>query len=218
MNFENTTPESVNISSAKVLKYIKRLEALNFPIHSLIMARGNKIFSEYYWKPFNKDYCHRMYSQTKSFVGIAVGELAKEGKLSLDDKIIDYFPDKLPEKISPNLAAQTIRHMLTMHTSIMANSWFTPECTDRVKFYFSQKAERYPGTTFFYDSTGSFILGALIERVTGKTFLEYLREKCLDEIGFSKEAHHLYCPGGMPGRIPHFYVLQEICSPLQGFY
>ena len=101
MSFVNTTPEQVGISSRQVLRYLKRLENVKFPIHSLIMARGNHIFAEYYWKPFHKDFCHRMYSQTKSYVGIAIGELAKRGKLSLDDKIIDYFPDKLPEEVHP---------------------------------------------------------------------------------------------------------------------
>lgn len=196
MFFENTTPERVGVSSKQVLRYIKKLEQARFPMHSLILARGNKIFAEYYWAPFTKDTCHRMYSQTKSYVGIAIGELARQGKLSLDDKIIDYFPDKLPETVHPFWQAQTIRHMLTMHTCTDGGNWFVPSCTDRLKTYFASKPCRYPGTVFCYDSSGSFVLGALIERLTGKTFLEYMREICLDEIGFSKEAHHLYCPGG----------------------
>ncbi len=196
MSFKNTTPEQVGISSKQVLRYLKRLENTKFPIHSLIMARGDNIFAEYYWKPFHRDYCHRMYSQTKSYVGIAVGELAKRGKLSLDDKIIDYFPDKLPEEVHPFWKEQTIRHMLTMHTCTNGGTWFVPSCTDRLKTYFASTPCRYPGTVFCYDSSGSFVLGVLVERLTGKTFLEYLREICLDEIGFSKDAYVLYCPGG----------------------
>lgn len=49
---------------------------------------------------------------------------------------------------------------------------------------------------FQYDSMGSFVLGALVERLTGMPLLDYLRSKCLDEIGFSKNARFLKCPGG----------------------
>jgi len=196
MFFVNTSPEQAGVSSARVLQLLKELESRRMPMHSLILARGNQIITEAYWKPFDREFLHRMYSQTKSYVGIAIGELAAEGKLSLDDKIVDYFPDKLPPVVHPWLKAQTIRHMLTMQTAMKCENWFGKGVTDRLKFYFASAVDRYPGTTFRYDSTGTFVLGALIERLTGKTFLDYLREKCLDEIGFSKEAHCLYCPGG----------------------
>jgi len=196
MYFENTTPEAVGVSSAKILSFLKELERRRIPMHSLIIAKGNKIITEAYWKPFDASFQHRMYSQTKSFVGIAIGELAAEGKLSLDDRIVDYFPDKLPPVVHPWLQAQTIRHMLNMQTAQQCVNWFGLGVEDRVKYYFASPIDRYPGTTYRYDSTGSFVLGALIERLTGKTFLEYLQEKCLNEIGFSKDARCLYCPGG----------------------
>jgi hypothetical protein len=58
------------------------------------MMKGGKLFAEYYWAPFNKDYCHRMYSQTKSYTSVAIGLLEEEGKLNLDDPIAKYFPEK----------------------------------------------------------------------------------------------------------------------------
>lgn len=196
MYFKSATPEQVGISSSNVKAFIKTLENSGLAMHSVLISRGDKLFCEAYWKPNTACDNHRMYSQTKSYVGIAVAELAAEGKISLDDKIIDYFPEKLPEKVHPYLAAQTIRNMLEMRTCFAGDSWFTDHGGDRVKYYFSMQPKRYPGTTYFYDSTGSFILGALVEKVTGKTFLEYLREKCLNEIGFSSAAHVLTAVGG----------------------
>lgn len=196
--FVKATPESAGISSRQVLKYIKMINEHGMFAHSVLIARGDKLICEAYWEPFERNTAHRMYSQTKSYVGIAVRLLADDGKISLDDKIIYYFPDKLPEKIHPYLEVMTIRNMLMMRTCFDEGSinWFTSGTDDRVQLYFSQTPSNYPGTQYHYDSMGSFVLGALVERITGKTFLDYLREKCLDEIGFSKEAYCLKCPGG----------------------
>lgn len=196
--FVKATPESVGISSKQILKYLKMIDSRGLSSHSVLIARGDKLICEAYWKPFDKDTHHRMYSQTKSYVGLAVRLLAYEKKISLDDKIISYFPDKLPEKIHPYLRELSIRNMLMMRTCFDEGgiNWFTSGTDDRVKLYFSQTPAVYPGTQFSYDSFGSFVMGALVERIAGKTFLDYLREKCLNEIGFSSSAYCLLCPGG----------------------
>lgn len=195
--FDKITPEAAGISSGQVKKFIDVLCEYGMGMHGMILAKGDQIFAEAYWAPFHKDFLHRMYSETKSFVGVAICQLVAEGKLSFEDKIIDYFPDKLPSQVHPYLQAQTIRHMLTMETCMGSDCWwFGCRVKDRVEYYFHRKPVRYPGTTYLYDSDGSFILSALVERVTGQNFLDYLRGKCLDEIGFSKEAHCLNAPGG----------------------
>ncbi len=194
--FVNVKPEEVGVSSSDVKRYIERLMRYDLTMHSILMMRHDKIFAEYYWSPYDKDTKHRMYSQTKSYVGVAVSQLAADGKINLDDKVVDYFQDKLPEDVHPYIKAMTIRHMLTMRTCFNRSGYLIHRPNDRVEHYFSLKPVCYPGTSFFYDSEGSFVLGALVERVTGKTLLEYLREKCLDEIGFSKDAKMYKCPGG----------------------
>ena len=196
MFFQKATPESVGIDSAKIIEMLNALKKHNIPMHSVLIARGNKLFFEAYWDPIKSDENHRMYSQTKSYVGMAIGQLAAEGKLNLQDKIIDYFPEYLPEKVHPYLAAQTIEHMLNMHTCFTDCPWFENHGGDRVKYYFSMKPVRYPGTTYYYDSTGSFILGALVQKLTGKTFLDYLKDTALRKIGFSENSKVLTCPGG----------------------
>ena len=196
MYFKNATPESVGISSANISEMLNNFKKHNIPMHSVLIARGNKLICEAYWEPIKADENHRMYSQTKSYVGMAVGQLAAEGKISLQDKIIDYFPEYLPEEVHPYLAAQTIEHMLNMHTCFTDCPWFENHNGDRVRYYFSMKPVHYPGTVYYYDSTGSFILGALVQKLTGKTFLDYLKDKALRKIGFSEGSKVLTCPGG----------------------
>ena len=134
--FKTITPERAGISSRFVEQFIRTLNKRGLATHSILLMRGNDIFAEYYWKPFHKDFCHRMYSQTKSYVGIAIGLLEEDGKLNLDDRIADHFPDKIDRELPANLAQQTIRHMLTMQTCGSPPSWFDCDDPDRTHQYF----------------------------------------------------------------------------------
>lgn len=194
--FKKITPESAGIASEKVLEFFKTIDAANLTTHSVIMAKGNDIFAESYYKPFHKDYIHRMYSISKSFIAMAVGLAYTEGLLSLGDKVMDYFPELKED--NPNEFADdvTIRDMLTMSTNCCGHFQWYQNCESRLRAYFSMKTEnKLPGTLFFYDSIGSYILNCIVEKLTGKEFLEYLKEKVLLEIGFSKESYTLYAPG-----------------------
>lgn len=102
-----------------------------------------------------------MYSQTKSYVGVAIGLLEEEGKLSIQDTIASHFPEKIGRELPPYLAGQTIRDMLTMHTSCQCPYWFTNPDSDRTHLYFNEAAVTRPsGTLFAYDSAG--FSGALL--------------------------------------------------------
>ncbi|MBE5866970.1 MAG: serine hydrolase [Lachnospiraceae bacterium] len=193
-----TSPEKVGISSGNIEKYLRILEQNKLATHSLILARGNQIFFEHYWEPFHKDFLHRMYSVSKSFVAIAIGFLEQDGLIDLDDPISKYFVQELEKQPDVNMHNQTIRHMLMMSTAKTPKGWFKAGTEDRVRFYFENdtKYSRPSGTLFEYDSPGSFVLGALVERLTEMPFMEYLREKLFREIGVSEEAYCLKCPGG----------------------
>lgn len=196
MNY--SIPEKEGIKSSHIQKYIEVLEEAQLSTHDIIIMRHGNIIFENYWKPFNRDFQHRMYSVTKSFVAIAIGFLEQDGLIKLDDAIIKYFPDELKNQTDENMKNQTIRHMLMMSTAKPERGWFAAKPQDRVRFYFENdlKESRPSGTVYQYDSTGSFIMGALVERITGKELMEYLREKLFDKIGVSKEAYCLKCPGG----------------------
>ena len=195
--FEYASPESVGISSEKLLNILKEYEEIGLCTHSIIMARGNKIFTEMYHKPFHRDFMHRMYSVSKSFVGVAIGLCEEEGLLSLDDKLIKFFPEYVTDDLNENIREQTIRDMLTMSTCFKETIyWFHEKCDDRASLYFKFDHPRIPGTTYQYDSPGSFMLGAIVEKLTGMTFLEYLKDRFLKKIGFSEESYCLKCPGG----------------------
>ncbi|MBR3715163.1 MAG: serine hydrolase [Clostridia bacterium] len=192
------TPEKAGIPSEKVLEFFTRLDAKKLSTHSVVMARGNSIFAEGYYKPFDKDFKHRMYSVSKTFVSVAIGFCEQDGLISLDDKLIKYFPEYVSDNSAHKMSYVTIREMLNMTTALEFEGswWFGTGTKDRVECYFRANGDKYPGTLFCYDSPGSFMLGVIVEKVTGKKFLKYLQEKVLDDIGFSKDAYCLEAPGG----------------------
>lgn len=197
MSFTIATPESVGISSKKVLEFLKVLDSYAFCTHNIIMAKGDKIFAEVYYKPFNADFKHRMYSISKSFVSVAVGMAIEDGFLSLDDKMVKYFPEHVTDDTCELIKETTIKDLLTMETGMREGIWwFNKGAKDRTQVYFNKSGEKIPGTIFDYDSPGSFMLGAIVEKVTGKDFLEYLKEKVLLDIGFSEDTYCLKVPGG----------------------
>ena len=198
--FEKITPEAAGISSAALAKFINILNRRGMQMHSVLMMKGDKLFAEYYWAPFNKDFCHRMYSQTKSYTSVAIGLLEEEGKLSLDDPIAKYFPEKIYNTLPAHLANQTIREMLTMTTVGDAHRWFDfPEYPDRTVFYFNHRrleGGRAAGTTWDYDSAGSMVLANLVDKLAGMPLFDYLNEKIFKHLGTFKTAEILKTRNG----------------------
>lgn len=199
MNFDIKKTETENIDSTWIVNFLNRLESADVALHSMILMRHGNIVAESYYAPYTKHSLHRMFSVTKSFVSLAIGLLESEGRLSLDDHIIDYFPDKLPEEgVHPYIAAMTIRNMLMMATCHTSTTYkLIPEDdNDWVGSFFTITPSHMPGTCFSYDTSSSHVLCALVEKLTGMELLEYLRVKFLNEIGFSKSAYIIKAPMG----------------------
>ena len=191
------SPESCGLSAKQITKFVNNLNKRQLHMHSVLMMRGDNIIYEGYWAPFNKDYNHRMYSVTKSFVSIAIGLCQEEGLLNLDDCVYDYFPDRVEKNIDEHTKKQTIRQMLTMTTVGHPCEWFTYGDPDRTHCYFSDHGKRRPsGTIWEYDSAGSQVLSSLVERVTGKTLFDYLNEKVFKHLDSFHSAKILQTPNG----------------------
>ena len=197
MLFDKITPEEAGIESRYIADYISVLERHGMTTHSLLMMKGENIFAEYYWAPFNRDFLHRMYSQTKSYVSIAIGLLIDEGKVKLDDTIVSYFPDKVRREIPEYLKEQTVREMLMMETAVRPPYWFNTDNPDRTDEYINDSAVIRPaGTIWEYDSAGSQVLSSLVERLTGMKLIEYLKLKIFNKMGTFQTARILETPNG----------------------
>jgi len=195
IEMEFKTAESIGIKSEYIERFLDVIEENNIPLHSFMFMKDGVVGAEGYWKPFKADMPHRMYSVTKSFTAMAIGVLADEGKISLDDKIIKFFPDLVLDDVHPYIAETTIKNLLMMSTAY-SKSTYSIKMKDWLKSYFTSIPDHPAGTIFNYDSCGSYVLGAIVKRVTGKPFMEYLGEKVLESIGFEKGRRCLEGPDG----------------------
>ncbi|MBR2460922.1 MAG: serine hydrolase [Clostridia bacterium] len=195
--FEKITPEQAGIESRYIADYISLLERRGMTTHSVLMMKGDYLFAEYYWAPFHKDFLHRMYSQTKSYVSLAIGLLEEEGKLSLDDPIVKYFPEKVRRDPPEYLKKQTVRDMLMMETACHPPYWFSTQNPDRTDEYMNDSATVRPSRTLWeYDSAGSQVLSSLAEKLTGMKLLDYLKLKIFNKVGTFRTARILETPNG----------------------
>lgn len=192
------TPEELGIPSSCITKFIEKLESKKMCMHSLIIIRHGKIAAEGYWKPFSAEKKHRMYSITKSLVSIAIGLMEDEGLLNLDDTVISFFEDKIPaDGVDEYIAHTTVRDLLRMTTANDTATYETLKIDDWLKTFFTVNGAHMPGTKFSYDKSGSFVLGAIVERLSGMYLIDYLRSRILEPIGFSESAYCIKSPMGI---------------------
>lgn len=189
-------PENLGIPSQSIINMLDDFDKNGLYMHSFMLLRRGKIAAEGYYKPFCPDTPHRMYSISKTFTATAIGLLCDEGKISLDDKVYKYFPDKCPPDLHPYIKAAAIRDLLMMATPFSATTYASLKYNDWAWTFFNTKPDHPPGTVFNYDTSGSYILNVIAERVSGMPFLEYLKEKMLRYIGFSENARCIKAPEG----------------------
>lgn len=189
------TPEEEGLSSKNVVKFIRRLREMRVNIHSFMLVRNGRIMTEAYYKPFHENFMHRLYSCSKTYVSLAIGKLIGEGKIRLEDRIIDFFPDLLDREQGKYMKECTIEDALKMSVPMLTDT-YAYDIKEWAWSFFNRLPDLKPaGTVFNYNTSGSFILDVIVERVTGKNFLEYLRPE-FEKIGVSKDIWCVQSPDG----------------------
>ncbi len=186
-----TSPLEVGIPLEAVSKMVRSFATCNIPMHAVLMMRHGKIILENYYAPLEKNNLHRMFSICKSLNALAIGLLEQEGLLNLNDKIIKYFPDKVPDDVHPYIAAMTIRDMLMMRTCHASTTYKYNSDNDWVESFFTTKPTHQPGHVFRYDTSAAHVLCCLVERLSGENMLDYMKNRVLREIGWSEESYVL---------------------------
>ncbi|WP_241997676.1 serine hydrolase [Kribbella sp. VKM Ac-2569] len=180
-----STPEAQGLSAAALDSFVGALDAGQPEIQTLMLVRHGHVVLEEAWAPYRPEDRHLLFSVSKSFTSTGIGLAIDAGLLSLDDQVISFFgADELPETISDNLAAMKVLHLLTMTTG---HSKDTVEALSRdrrmVKIFLGLEVQHEPGTVFAYNSGATYMLSAILQRLTGETLLEYLRPRLFESLG-----------------------------------
>ncbi|MGV3614144.1 MAG: serine hydrolase domain-containing protein [Fimbriimonas sp.] len=150
-------------------------------LHSMMLLRHGKVAAEAWWAPYAPSEPHVLYSLSKSFTSTAIGLAVAEGRLSVEDKVVSFFPDKLPEKVSENLAAMRVKDLLTMSTGHEQEP--ARENPDWVKSFLAAPVPKAPGTHFLYNTSATHILAAIVQKLTGQRVLTYLTPRLFEPLG-----------------------------------
>jgi CubicO group peptidase (beta-lactamase class C family) len=204
----HVSPESVGIPSGAISKMIAYLEGFRLPLHSLIILRHGKIAHECYWAPFHSERKHRMYSVSKSWVSLAIGLMADEGKLSLDDAVADYFPEYLPDHPHQYILRATIRDMLRM-TDCHDETTYGFADDNWVKTWFETPPTHPAGTIFYYNTACTNVCCAIVEKIADMPFIDYLYPRLLTPIGAAEGIRCIQSPEGYS-----FGGSGVLCTPL----
>lgn len=195
----HTSPESVGIDSAGIQAFLEAVNSKVAGLHSFILMRHGKVAAEGWWLPYAPHYPHMLYSLSKSFTSTAVGFAVAEGKFTVDSLVTSFFPDELPDKIDDNLKAMRVKHLLMMgtgHDKDTTGATTSNKEGNWVKGFLALPVEHAPGSKFVYNSTATYMLSAIVQKVTGKTVLEYLTPRLLQPLGIEGATWET-CPKGI---------------------
>lgn len=184
-DFIKATPESQGVKSGAIKAALDAVRASGKDIHSMLVLKNGYLISETYFAPYKENTKHSMFSCSKTFTSMLIGIAQGKGLLKLTDKVASFFPDKLPEDPSENLLNMTIRDLLHMATGNDQDTYgyMTRSGEDWVKVFLSRPVEHVPGTFFRYNTGATYMLSAILTKLTGKTALELANEWIFDTIG-----------------------------------
>ena len=177
------TPDSV----AKAMDgFFAQAATDSMDIHSVMIVRdGSVIYS--HWQSAGADSVpHVLHSVSKTFTATAVGLAIADGKMALTDKIVDYFPDKLPADVSDNLKAMTVRDLLTMSCGHDVEPSFRNPQQDWVSAFLAHPVVHEPGKFYLYNSLGTYMLSAIVQKVTGEKVVDYLTPRLFEPLHINK--------------------------------
>ena len=181
-----STPEAEGVSSSGILNFVDAISSSKHEPHSFMILRHGKVIAEGWWNPYRADLVHTMYSVSKSFTATAIGFAVAENKLSVNDKVISFFPNDLPDTISTYLSELKIKDLLTMSVGHATDPTGRVNSQDNwVRAFLRTPIVNQPGTKFVYNSAATYMLSAIMQKVTGQKIIDYLQPRLFGPLGIS---------------------------------
>ncbi|CAN5535050.1 hypothetical protein BH10CHL1_BH10CHL1_38260 [soil metagenome] len=194
-----SSPEAQGISSAAILAFAEAAEQKIDALHSFMLVRHGQVVAEGWWSPYGPADPHVLFSLSKSFTSTAVGLAVAEGLLTVEDRVISFFPDDLPAEVSENLAAMRVHDLLAMATGNAEDTTsylHARQDGDWVKAFLARPVEYQPGTHFVYNSGATYMLSAIVQKLAGQKIVDYLQPRLFGPLGIENPTWEV-CPRGI---------------------
>lgn len=194
--WQTTTPEEQGLDSAQLAAALEVIQEYDIPVDGLFIVRGGKVLLDAVFEPYDGSFPHDVASVTKSITTTLIGIAASQGKLSLDDKLVSFFPDREIANLDERKQAITLRHMVTNTNGFrsqcvqgdLANIAEMMATPDWVQFALDREVVKDPGSEFCYDSPGMHLLSAVLQQATGMTEQEFARQYLFEPLGIKDTA------------------------------
>lgn len=181
----HSIPESQGVGTESILRFLEATGTENLEMHSFMYLRHGYIITEAWWEPYRSNINHMMHSVSKTFTSTAIGFAVDEKLLTVDDKVISFFPEDLPTEISPYLKDLSIKHLLTMSVGHETPPVFNITDENWTRRFLATPIANEPGSIFSYSSYASYMLSAIIQKVTGQNTFEYLKPRLFEPLGMN---------------------------------
>jgi CubicO group peptidase (beta-lactamase class C family) len=193
--WQTSTPEEQGMSSELLAGMLATIQDQEYGIDSVSIVRNGYLVLDAAVYPFSTDSRHVIHSCTKSIVSALIGiALNKDIIESVDQPVLDFFPEKSGIAIDTNKEKMTLEHLLTMSAGLDCRDSYLYSWSglrqmrgsrDWVKFMLELPMVEEPGTKFEYCNGGSFLLSAIIQETTGKSAQSFAEEFLFGPLGIS---------------------------------
>lgn len=182
---EHVAPEEVGVDSKVITAFLNEINEKGLGLQSFTVVCHDKVCAQGFFKPYNADTPHVLYSMSKSVTSTAIGFAVSEGLISLNDRVAEFFPE-YPMSKRPFNRMLTIRMLLTMHSDKLITVLDEKGQKDWIANFMGATFILPPNTKFNYISENTFMLSAIISRVTGMSVVDYLYPRIFEPLGIEK--------------------------------
>lgn len=180
-----SAPEAQGVASADILAFVDAADRQIDTMNSFMLLRHGAVLAEGWWAPYASEHPHILYSLTKSFTSTAVGIAAAEGRLSIHDRVLEYFPESAPEDPSENLQQMRISDLLRMATGHDSEPDLRASDATWVETFLAHPVTHRPGTHFLYNTPATHMLSEIVQKATGVMTRDYLQERLFEPLGIA---------------------------------
>lgn len=202
--FQNQVQNSIGVKLPRIgsndkfscafQKFLKAFEDNDMDLHSVMVLQNGNVIAECWLNDWSPEKPHVLWSVSKTFTATAVGFAVAENRFKISDKVISFFSEELPEKISDNLRLMTVGDLLTMTCGLEKEPPFMLEKNkkkntklkgdDWVRTFLATPVIHKPGSFFQYNSMATYMLSAIVQKTTGEKLIDYLKPRLFEPLGF----------------------------------
>ncbi len=214
--WQTSTPEEHGMDAAKLEQMMDLIEERDAPIDSVLVIRDGYIVFEKYRRGYEEASSHQLQSVTKSFTSTLLGIALQEGLIqSLDQRLVDFYPDRTIDNLDVRKQNITLEDLLTMSEGMDWHEVDLPYThpdnslgqmwrqDDVVQHVLDTPMLREPGEAWNYNSGTSILLGNIVEQVSGQSVLMFARQYLFDPLGIGSlywamaDKSHYHTDGGL---------------------